>query len=108
MVLISIISVNYHGFNDTCGLIDSIYSKITFNHDSSGMVFNYEIIIVDNDIESGELRKIKAKYPSVITVQSPQNSGFAAGNNLGISKAKGDYLFFINNDVQLRDDSLNI
>jgi GT2 family glycosyltransferase len=107
MSLISLITVNYNGLSDTCKLIESVYSAFG----KGGVIvgsesFKIEIIVVDNNKESSDLKVIAATYPDVVTVQNPSNSGFAAGNNLGLKYAHGDYILFINNDVQFRDDSL--
>ncbi|MBO1722922.1 glycosyltransferase, partial [Extibacter sp. GGCC_0201] len=39
---------------------------------------------------------------------SKENLGFAGGNNLGIGKAKGDYLFFLNNDTVITKPVLSV
>src|SRR5574344_586111 len=104
-IMISFITVNYRGLVDTCKLIESVYKNFPLRSNTNNAFLNYEIIVIDNCPESGELKDIKSRFPGVIDIQNSSNSGFAAGNNLGISKANGDYLFFINNDVQLRDDS---
>ncbi|MEF9987215.1 MAG: glycosyltransferase family 2 protein [Bacteroidales bacterium] len=95
--LISIISVNYNGLHDTLEMVESIINNVSLN---------YEIIIVDNASKNDETIAIKEKYPSVITIRSKDNLGFAGGNNLGINVAKGNYLFFLNNDTVVKDDSL--
>lgn len=92
-VKVSIITVNYNGYDDTCALIESI----PLNDKS------LEVIVVDNASRINEAEKISAKYPLVKTIRSEQNLGFAGGNNLGIKEASGDYLFFINNDTYLKD-----
>ena len=94
-VKVSIITVNYNGYDDTCALIESI----PLNDKS------LEVIVVDNASRINEAEKISAKYPLVKTIRSEQNLGFAGGNNLGIKEASGDYLFFINNDTYLKDFS---
>lgn len=107
MALISIITVNYNGWPDTCRLVESVYSVFAGGEFSVGdNVYKTEIIIVDNGNQSSDLKMIMAKYPGVIAIRSAVNSGFAAGNNLGLKYAHGDYILFINNDVQLRDDSV--
>lgn len=87
---LSIITVNYNGLEDTCALIDTI----TFND-------NMEVIVVDNGSNVDEATVISQRYPQVKAIRSEQNLGFAGGNNLGIKVAKGDYLYFINNDTLL-------
>src|SRR5690606_36699284 len=93
MILISIITVNFHQPKVTIELLKSIrlhYAKA-----------NIEIILVDNGSADDNEMYFKAYYPELIYVRSVQNLGFAGGNNLGINHAKGDYLFFINNDTEL-------
>lgn len=94
---LSIITVNYNGLSDTCALLDSLTAK---------ELKDTEIIVVDNGSETNEASLISQRYPqpSVKTIRSDKNLGFAGGNNLGIKAAKGDYLFFINNDTEMLDD----
>ena len=90
--LLSIITVNYYGFKDTCELIESL----PLNDES------LEVIVVDNASNNDEATDIAQRFPQVIVIRSHQNLGFAGGNNLGIQAAKGKYLFFINNDTLFR------
>lgn len=96
--LISIITVNYNGFNDTCELIDTL----PLNDDS------LEVIVIDNASEKNEALLIEARYPNVKAIRSNTNLGFAGGNNLGINAAAGKYLFFINNDTFIKDFNINV
>lgn len=86
---LSIITVNYNGLKDTCELIDTI----TFDE------LSLEVIVVDNGSKVDEAAEIKKLYPQVTTIRSEKNLGFAGGNNLGIKAAKGEYLYFVNNDT---------
>ncbi len=96
---ISFIIVNYNGLEDSCELIESIYAHIPIG-------YGYEIIFVDNGSVKDESINVKEKFPSVTTVRSDKNLGFAGGNNLGIRNSSGDYIFLINNDTLLFDDSV--
>lgn len=93
---ISIITVNFNGLADTCAFIDSIIS----HH------IEAEVIIVDNGSKVDEAAAIAQRYPipTVKCIRSEENLGFAGGNNLGIKAATGDYLLFLNNDTELKDD----
>lgn len=93
---LSVITVNYNGQNDTCGLIDSLIEVI---HSVS-----YEIIVVDNASKVNEAELLKKKYPQIVALRSDINLGFSGGNNLGIQHAKGAYLFFMNNDTYVCSD----
>lgn len=91
---LSIITVNYNGYSDTCALIDSMIS----------IGLKAEVIVVDNGSKTDEAAAITSRYPFVKAIRSHQNLGFAGGNNLGIKAATGDYLFFLNNDTELKTD----
>ena len=93
---LSIITVNFNGLADTCAFIDSIISR----H------IEAEVIIVDNGSKADEATAIAQRFPipMVKCIRSEENLGFAGGNNLGIKAATGDYLLFLNNDTELKDD----
>ena len=98
-IALSIITINYNGLADTCALIDTI----PFND------YPLEVIVVDNASKKDEATEIEQRYPQVKVIRSPQNLGFAGGNNLGIQAAQGKYLFFINNDTLLfRGEKLEV
>jgi GT2 family glycosyltransferase len=95
---LSIITVNYNGIKDTEILIGSLRNYLSVS---------YELIVVDNGSVKNEAVVLQKKYPFIKTVRSEKNLGFAGGNNLGIREASGNYLFFINNDTFVRDDSIS-
>ena len=88
---LSIITINYNGLKDTCELIE------TLPLDDASL----EVIVVDNASKDDEASVIEQRFPQVKVIRSPQNLGFAGGNNIGIRAAQGRYLFFINNDALL-------
>jgi len=94
----SIITINYNGVNDTCGLIETLPLDDT----------SIEVIVVDNASENDEATLIEQRYPQIKVIRSTQNLGFAGGNNLGIQAAHGKYLFFLNNDTLLRGEGLEM
>ena len=85
--MVSIITINYNGWKDTCELIASL---------NQFEEYPYEIIVVDNASKGDDVKLIKATCPDAIVVSSDKNLGFAGGNNLGYQYAKGDYIFFLN------------
>ncbi|WP_456087674.1 glycosyltransferase family 2 protein [Parabacteroides sp.] len=88
--MVSIITINYNGYKDTCDLINSIRKYETYP---------YEIIVVDNSPTKEEALRLENDYPDATIISSEQNSGFAGGNNLGYEYSAGEYILFINNDV---------
>lgn len=97
MPTISIITVNYNQAAVTADLLRSL------QHQSFK---DYEIIVVDNASKENPFPLLKAVEPNLITIQSDENLGFAGGNNLGIVRSKGDYLFFINNDAEVVEGTI--
>ena len=94
--LISIITVNFNQAKVTCELLESL-RHITYK--------NIEIILVDNASKE-DVSIIKKQYPEVNLICSDKNLGFAGGNNLGLKEAKGKYILFINNDVEVAPNFL--
>lgn len=70
----------------------------------------YEVIVVENGskinsrMSSEELDKVSIDYKLVI---SENNLGFGRGNNLGAKEAKGEYVWFLNSDTLIVDDSIH-
>lgn len=95
---LSVITVNYNGFHDTCEFIDSWVATISS--------VSYEMIVIDNGSTTNEAALLQKTYPFIQAVRSEQNLGFAGGNNLGINLAKGRYLFLLNNDVCMVKDTI--
>lgn len=93
--LVTIITINYNGLQDTCELLETL----PLGDD------DLEVIVVDNASREDEGAVIGERFPQVKVIRSDRNLGFAGGNNLGIREAKGKYLFFINNDTLLERKS---
>jgi GT2 family glycosyltransferase len=58
-----------------------------------------EAIVVENGSTDGSLEMIKKKHQWVRLINPRANTGFAKGNNIGISKAKYDFLLLLNSDA---------
>lgn len=95
---ISIITINYNGFRETCTLVDSLYRHVSIA---------YELIIVDNGSAINEAEILQLRYPETRCIRSEVNKGFSGGNNLGIQAAEGKYILFLNNDTYVTDNSLH-
>lgn len=62
----------------------------------------YEIIIVDNGSADGICEEFKEIFPAIKILAVFKNLGFAAGNNLGISAAKGKNILILNPDMVIK------
>jgi GT2 family glycosyltransferase/SAM-dependent methyltransferase len=95
--LVSIIIVNYNGKHFFNALLPSI----------TGQTYpNYEVVLVDNASIDGSVDYIRSQYPDIRVVEAGENLGFAAGNNLGIEVARGEFYALINNDTVVDPDWL--
>jgi len=65
----------------------------------------FEIIVVDN-ASTDDTTKIFSKIKNIKYIRNSANFGFAKANNIGVKKAVGQYLFFLNSDMELVDSSL--
>ncbi|MDR3713436.1 MAG: glycosyltransferase family 2 protein [Puia sp.] len=66
------------------------------------------ILVVDNASQDGSLEYLAPKFPSVRFIASPENTGFARANNLGLAASQGEYVLFLNPDTILAEDSLAV
>ncbi len=92
--LVSLVTVNFNEPEVTEQLLLTIFNN---------SYKNVEVIVVDNGCERGVESLIEKSYPTVIYIKSEENLGFAGGNNLGIKKANGEFIFLINNDTEFTD-----
>lgn len=65
-----------------------------------------EIIIVNDNPQENLQSAVEKIAPNAIIINNPQNYGFAKSMNLGVKKAQGDYLLFLNSDVKLLHNNL--
>ena len=66
---------------------------------------NYEILIVENNSEKEETfeyyRKLSDRYPKTRVLTWDKEFNYSAINNFAAKEAKGEYLLFLNNDVEI-------
>lgn len=95
---VSVVIVNY---NTKLLTVACIASVVENTRD-----VDYEIILVDNDSSDGTVDEVRKKYPDVIISQMDENVGFGRANNAGAELAKGKYLFLLNSDTVLIENSI--
>lgn len=71
---------------------------------------NLEIIVVDDNIENSKDRKeteeLMINYPSVIYIKNAKNLGGAKTRNIGIKKATGKFIAFLDDDDTFYPDKI--
>ena len=66
-------------------------------HELNGLAA--EVIVLDNASRDGTAKLVCKEHPWVRVIASPDNLGFAAGNNLAAKQARGRYLLLLNPDA---------
>ncbi|HWP95042.1 MAG TPA: glycosyltransferase [Gammaproteobacteria bacterium] len=61
----------------------------------------YEVIIVD-DCSPDDTDEVLRKIPGLQVVRNRRNLGFIGACNAGAAKARGEYVFFLNNDTAVQ------
>ncbi len=98
---VSIISINYNQAQATTEMLDSVVEN---------SYPNLEVIVVDNASPNSGFEALPKKYPlpNFKFVESKTNLGFAGGNNFGFQYAKGEYIFYLNNDAILTEGCIEL
>lgn len=97
---LSIIIINYNTFRLTVNCIQSIQKIVT------GLT--YEIILVDNASAECDPDNFLKECPGIKLIKSKTNTGFAGGNNIGITHSTGDYILLLNSDTELINNAPKI
>lgn len=98
---LSIIILNYNAGQFVVECLESVE-----NADKGGLTL--EIIVVDNASTDDSLEKLKElnKIRTFQLIENKENFGFARGNNVGLPKANGRYILFLNPDTLVNKDTL--
>jgi len=65
-----------------------------------------EVIVIDNGSQDNSVPYLTQRFPWVKVYSSGGNLGFARGNNFGVAKAKGDYIWLLNSDTLLKPTTI--
>jgi GT2 family glycosyltransferase len=96
MVNLAIIIPNYNGKHFLKECFESLKNQN----------YPFDVIVIDNASEDGSIEYIKENYPEFILIQNKKNLGFATAVNQGINLSKSEYVFLLNNDVELETDCI--
>lgn len=97
--MVSVITINFNQVQYTIELLRSL-QKCNYS--------NLEIIVVDNASKIDPTDELKKVSSDIKVIRSDVNLGFAGGNNLGYKHSLGEYIFFVNNDTEIKPDCINI
>lgn len=94
---ISVLIVNYNGAKWLAGCLSSLLAQ-TYR--------SFEILVIDNASSDNSRALLETQFPTVKLIRSQTNVGFAAGNNLGLTSARGALIATLNTDTRVEPDYL--
>lgn len=93
---ISVIIINFRTPQLTKACVESV--EKVFKNSS----YTYEVVVVDNCSNDGRFEELNALQSDTVRVyETPKNGGFGYGNNFGVARSSGEYIFFLNSDTIL-------
>lgn len=93
-ISLSVLIVSYNSEN----FIEKCLISVLKNLPSGG-----EVIVLDNNSSDGTVSKLEKFLPKIKLIKSSENLGFSKGNNRAARQAKGEYLFFLNPDTEVKN-----
>ncbi len=88
---LSIIITNYNTKDILGDCLDNLLKV-------NGTFWDFETIVVDNNSPDGSALMVENEFPWVTLIKS-ENKGLAHANNLGLSKATGEYILYLGSDA---------
>ncbi|MGI0073226.1 MAG: glycosyltransferase family 2 protein [Nitrosotalea sp.] len=93
---VSIIILNYNGGHHLMECIESLFRSV---------ICKNEIILIDNNSSDNSHIICKEKFPEIILIQNKENIGMGA-RNIGLKKAKGNFIVFLDSDTVVENNWL--
>src|SRR5262249_41932526 len=66
-----------------------------------------EVFVVDNNSVDGSQQMLREQFPDIILIESKENLGFSAGNNLAMRRATGEYVLLLNPDTVVEETTFH-
>lgn len=95
---VSILVISYNTRELTLDCLRSVQVETTVPH---------EVIVVDNVSSDGSAAAIAAAFPGLTLLAESENHGFAKGNNIAASRARGEYILLLNPDTVVLDHAID-
>jgi len=95
---VSVLIVNWNGRKYLQRCLDSLAAQA---------YRDVEVVLVDNGSTDGSVAYVRESYPEVVLAPSKRNLGFSEGNNEAARHASGEYIFMLNNDAWVQDDTID-
>jgi GT2 family glycosyltransferase len=67
---------------------------------------DFDVTVVDNGSTDDSVAYLRAEWPDVQVVELPENVGYASAANQGVAATTGEYIAFLNDDMELEPEWL--
>jgi len=67
----------------------------------------FDVWLVDNGSSDGTPSMVRQDFPQVRLIESKENLGFSAGNNLAMKQAQGHFLLLLNSDAMVLEGTID-
>jgi|GEM_PF-1133180 len=98
--LVFVLVLNYNSFDDTVECVA---------HLRKNAYPNYRLLVIDNASPDGSGARLAGVIPSIELLLLSRNTGYAGGNNTGITlalEAGARYVLILNPDIRLAEDAV--
>lgn len=95
---VSYIIITWNGLDFLRGLLKSMENQLARK--------DVEVVLVDNHSTDGTLEFLAKEYPMLHPICLSQNRGVSYARNIALQKAKGQYLFIVDNDICITDEAV--
>ncbi len=95
--LVTVVIPNYNNKELLNNLLISLSNSISYS----------QVIIVDNASQDGSAKFIKENYPEILLIENDINKGFACAVNQAIKLVKTEFVFLLNNDTLIEENTIN-
>ncbi len=101
---LSIVIVTWNAKGVLLDCLASIEREILGRTDAGRL--DVETLVVDNGSVDGTVEAVREGFGWAELIALPENVGFAAGNNVGLRRAKGRHMVLLNSDTVVLPDAL--
>jgi GT2 family glycosyltransferase len=102
---LSIVILNYNTREQLRTCVRSLLAEGSTS--LSGGPTRVEVFVIDNASSDGSAEMIASEFPWVELIRSPDNGGFASGNNQALARARGAAILLLNPDTLVPHGGIN-
>jgi len=97
---VAIIIVTYNSSGEIEACLRSIFAQ--------RRSVTQQVIVVDNMSTDGTAALVRQGFPEVLVIEPGKNLGFAAGCNLGASRADAEFILLLNPDTEVLEHGIDV